>query len=1549
MNIGGSFGRTLVVALVAVVGALGLSCAPAAAVEAHNFAASFGGSGASALSHPEGVAINQLTGDVYVVDGAHDRVEIFNSSGVYVSTFGSGGSGNGQFKGPTAIAVDNSSALPGDVYVLDSGNMRVEKFNSKGEFLSQVTEAEVLGASGGELKEIDGLAVGPEGNLWISGEDGGLRMFEVPAGGSIRLAYSSNNTTKPGLAVNASDEAYVVNGTGVARYAGNGEHLVGVGFNEGANLTGLALDQTTGGLYLDRGTEIAHYLTPPTASEPAVDSFGSEGANALSQGSGIAVNEANGTVYVADAARDAVDIFDPITRAGVSLEPASAVGKTAATLRGLVNPSGLAVTACQFEYGTQRGVYPETAPCSALPGSGEAAVAVAASIAGLQTHTTYYYKLSASDANGTNVTSGEGKGVESFTTQQAVEGVESGLAENVTGTGTELTGTLSPDGTDTHYYFEYGLTTAYGASAPAPPGTDAGVGGSKCEPPGGAECAPVEATATLAGLSANTTYHYRLVATDSFGTAYGKDMNFTTFGAPRVNSVSAEVPSGKVGQSEASLRATITPDGGETTYQFQYGETSSYGQSIPVAPAAIGAGRTAVSVPAAVLAALKLGTTYHYRVVAENAYGQTASADQTFSTLGAALVEDSFSGVSATAAKLEAQIDPLGSATSCKFEYLPQTDFEARGWGGAKALPCPAPLGDGEAPVSATVELTELEPLTEYRVRAVAENALGVAFGLEGAFSTQGAGRFALPDGRQWQLVSPPNKQGAGLAALDAVADQGGAFQAAANGEAFTFLADAPTEPGVAGNANMVQVLASRSPSGWRRWDLAPPHVGATAASISSGNEYTLFNEDLSVGVVQPFGHFNPALSDEASEQTLFVHTDFASGEQSSPCRESCYKPVLTSKAPFANVLPGTQFGEYGNDKAGQSEQEGTRCPPHLICGPIFRDATADISHILFSSPAQLTTTPVPPEEPYDPQLYEWNGGAPPSEQVRLVSVLPAAEGGHPASSFTTVGADNADMRGALASNGTRVFFTSDNKLYMRDVTSEKTLRVDLPEPGCGGCGMGAPDALFEVATGSGARVFFKDGQQLTADAGANGATGRDLYECAITEIAGELACTLTDLTPKNAASESGEVQGGVVAASEDGEWLYFVANGLLENKGVPVAGAVHGDCRRNGGSDTGQQRCNLYVRHNGATSLVAVLSGADYADWAGGGDGNDIYGMSARISPDGQWLAFQSDRGLTGYDTRDAISGQADEEVYLYHASTGALACVSCDPTGARPEGVELNGASKAQIAGGGESLWLEHSVAADIPGWTRYGRSASITQAPYLSNSGRIFFNSYSSLVPADINGTWDVYEYEPQGVGGPTAPCDAAAQTGSEAVKAGAAFEVGGVRGEEGAGCVALISSGESPEESGFLGASETGGDVFFLTRSKLTSEDYDESYDIYDAHECTANSPCLPEAATQPPECTSAAQCRAEPPPQPEIFGAPSSSTFAGEGNEIGSTNAVSGNRGSTGDSKKLTRSQKRARALKACSKKRNRRKRARCDMQARHRFKAAQFRSRKRGR
>jgi hypothetical protein len=131
----------------------------------------------------------------------------------------------------------------------------------------------------------------------------------------------------------------------------------------------------------------------------------------------------------------------------------------------------------------------------------------------------------------------------------------------------------------------------------------------------------------------------------------------------------------------------------------------------------------------------------------------------------------------------------------------------------------------------------------------------------------------------------------------------------------------------------------------------------------------------------------------------------------------------------------------------------------------------------------------------------------------------------------------------------------------------------------------------------------------------------------------------------------------------------------------------------------------------------------------------------------------------------------------------------------------------------------------------------------------------------VPRDANGNQDVYEFEPEGVGS----CSPGSTSGNVSYLPAARA------------CVGLISSGTAAGESAFLDASEGGGDVFFLTDARLVAGDVDTAIDVYDAHVCSSEVPCLAQTEPPPP-CSTADSCRAAPAAQPSIFGAPASAEF-----------------------------------------------------------------------
>jgi hypothetical protein len=942
------------------------------------------------------------------------------------------------------------------------------------------------------------------------------------------------------------------------------------------------------------------------------------------------------------------------------------------------------------------------------------------------------------------------------------------------------------------------------------------------------------------------------------------------------------------GRLEATLNGTVNPDKeGEASCWFVWGTSKAFGQEAKCEPEKLGEGSSPVGVHgtlSAATGALAPDTTYYYRLQASNKNGTNPgeeSQDQQFTTPGPGLHGASVSSIASTSATLQATINPHENSTSYYFQYGKSGEYEAQ-----IPLAPGAPIGSGGGDVEVVQHVQGLAPSTvyHYRVVVVSEVKKGEpeAFaGPDQTFVTQALGTaFSLPDARQWELVSPPNKQGANLGWISE--DQ--VIQASASGGAIAYIAVTPTE-GVPGYVyGGVQIMSSRGAKGWSSQNISLPHVSPTGVPVGVGQEYRFFSSDLSLALIQPFGGGFTSLAPESfppdSAWTPYVRHDSTCAATPS----TCFRPLVTLAPGYADVPESTTDTINADHGVG------------------FVGASPDLAHVIVQSKESLTSPPPPPG-----QLYEWSANSPLTEPFSLVSLLPPDAKGEerPARSTTFLGLESSSERNAVSVDGSRVVWSTGVHLYLRDMVKGRTVQLDVPEAQClssGECG-GTESAEFQVASSDGSRVFFTDTQRLTKGAGAVGGQ-RDLYECAMVEVGGKLACELSDVTPVSGSGESANVE-GVVGASEDGSRVYFVADGVLGDGGAH--GANPGNCS-NGRIPNLAGACNLYVWHEGTTSLIAVLSGEDAPDWAYGVSGLDQ--LTGRVSPDGEWLAFMSDRPLTGYDNRDALSGKPDEEVYLYRAGVSgpsALVCGSCDPTGARPVGVEY---AHMEPSTSGESVWNGKTwIAANVPGWTPYEAGTALYQSRYLSKEGRLFFNSSDGLAPSDINHNEDVYEYEPAGVG----DCSVSSPTFS--ARSG--------------GCVGLISSGLAPRASAFLDASESGSDVFFLSGERLTPQDIDTAMDVYDAHACTAGSPCF-FAPVTPPACTTADACRVAPSPQPAIFGAPSSATFNGAGNI--SSSPVGGVR-----ARVLTRAQRLAGALRACGNRHGKRKRNACRRTARKRY------------
>ena len=230
-------------------------------------------------------------------------------------------------------------------------------------------------------------------------------------------------------------------------------------------------------------------------------------------------------------------------------------------------------------------------------------------------------------------------------------------------------------------------------------------------------------SASLTGLTAGTTYHYRVVATNSSGTARGADGIFTTSAGPVAVTGSAT----SVTTTTATLNGTVDPNGRATTWYFEYGTSTSYGSKTAEKSAGSGTSTTSVAAP---VSGLTRGRLYHYRLVATSDAGTSRGADQTLlddhradsACTGAA------SSIALTSAKLNGTVTPNGQATSWYFEYGTSTSY------GTKTAAKSA--GSGTSAVKVAASLTGLRRTTTYHYRLVATNASGTTVGGDRSFST---------------------------------------------------------------------------------------------------------------------------------------------------------------------------------------------------------------------------------------------------------------------------------------------------------------------------------------------------------------------------------------------------------------------------------------------------------------------------------------------------------------------------------------------------------------------------------------------------------------------------------------------------------------------------------------------------------------------------------------------------------------------------------------------------------------------------------------------
>jgi len=284
-------------------------------------------------------------------------------------------------------------------------------------------------------------------------------------------------------------------------------------------------------------------------------------------------------------------------------------------------------------------------------------------------------------------------------------------ATNIKATEATLKASVNPNGEATTYKFEYGTTITYGLETSE---LSAGSGSSS-----------VAKSANVSGLTAATTYHFRMVAVNETGTTNGADRTFTTAGPPSATTD----PATSIGSLQATLKGTVNPKGLETKYFFNYGTTTAYGQK--TAETSAGSGTSNI-VASKLVTGLSPETEYHFQIVAKNTSGEIEGVDRTFTTTGGPVATTGQAiEIGEASATLTGAVNPQGQQTGFYFNY---------GTTSAYGQKTPEEIaGTGTSDINVFGQLTGLSPGTTYHFQVVAKNPGGTTPGDDQTFTTASA------------------------------------------------------------------------------------------------------------------------------------------------------------------------------------------------------------------------------------------------------------------------------------------------------------------------------------------------------------------------------------------------------------------------------------------------------------------------------------------------------------------------------------------------------------------------------------------------------------------------------------------------------------------------------------------------------------------------------------------------------------------------------------------------------------------------------------------
>jgi hypothetical protein len=492
------------------------------------------------FAKPSRIAVDAASGDVLVIDTGNDRVQVFDSGGSAATLLASFGAG--ELSAPYGIAIDQSD---GDVYISDAGNNRIARYATDGAATPTYTldgtySSPPSGSGAGEIGSFASpIAVDPTVGDLLVADRGNLRVSRFDSSGAFVNAF---------------------NGEGSA--AGPFTSLLDIAVDDAGNPYVVANGSVDEAFAYVFGSRVEGF-------NPDGSPRGELGAGTLGEARAIAFDGKSGNVLVATGG-GAFGLGGPLTlrpfHEGAPVEStAYAVAETA--------PLGLAVD-------------------DAHAGRVYGLVGVTESIFGVS-----------------------GISVQVFD-PVAIPEVEIAPVDAIGTTTAHLSGSVNPGGAaETKYHFEY--SSDGGVNWAQTPEVEAGTG-----------TAPEAVSADLTGLAPNSSYLVRLLAANPSRSRTSPIESFQTL---RAAPAATTGPASSLTASSAQLNVSIDAFGITTTYHIDFGTGTAYGRQIPAVDVAAGSGVASKSFSQPV-SGLAPGTTYHYRVVAKNEVGTTTGADRTFTT-----------------------------------------------------------------------------------------------------------------------------------------------------------------------------------------------------------------------------------------------------------------------------------------------------------------------------------------------------------------------------------------------------------------------------------------------------------------------------------------------------------------------------------------------------------------------------------------------------------------------------------------------------------------------------------------------------------------------------------------------------------------------------------------------------------------------------------------------------------------------------------------------------------------------------------------------------